>query len=297
MSRFNSIKIRFLQIIGENATDGRTDIKNLPSKYEMDLSGSVVWHACIFRRYGDLSGITRLWSTQCDSLAVAQHDPHGKTKRFHCHFAIKAPKVKMDTMKKQARTCLDSLGVEKKTGQYWITDTVQKGEHAGMPLDWTKLLIYITKGNVFNIKFQHNVSNDEIQQAADSWVGHEVSNPAQGAVVAPPKKEKIPRVPYQQQIINIASAEWFKFKKSEGYLGTDLVTQDEKGDFHKIPQDYKTLHPDDKAKLVGIVCQAMREVSRGINEYLLTDIIRAVLHDDEDYREFVIKKLISNLRI
>jgi len=253
----------------------------------MDLSGSIVWHACIFRRFTDLSGIIRLWSTQCHSLTVGEHSPDGKTKRWHCHFAIEAPTVKMDTMKKQARTCLDSLGVDKKTGQYWLTDEVMSGEHKGKKQTMFHLIPYITKGTVFNIKYQHNVTNDYVEEAAARWKSKGQDDPAPAS--APPRKEKTPKVPYQQQIIAIATAEWIKFKKSDSYIGAATVVDSSGQDL--------TLHLDDKTKLFDIVCSAMRECSRGVNEYLVTDIARAVLYDDLDYRTYVLKKLISNTKL
>lgn len=242
-----------------------------------DSSGVVVWHACIFRGFADVKSLGGLWQTKCDALAIAQHPAEGRTRRVHCHFAIVAPKDKMDTMRKQIR----DAGF-KGRGNYWITDIVMEGKHAGEPLRFTPLLKYITKGSSFNVKFQHNVSNEMVDYAASLWKNKspdkvESSGELSGKVAPAPKRP--PKVPYQQQVIALASADWYNYKRDLSGINIQLADG--------RPNVEARVH------LVDSVCKAMREVSRGVNPYLVEDLARAVLYDDLDYRDYVVKKIIS----
>lgn len=87
-------------------------------------------------------------------------------------------------------------------------------------------------------------------------------------------KPKPVRVPYQQQIIALASADWYAYKRK---------CRDEDG-----------VEPD-LEPVIEMVCKAMRLTSRGINQYLLQDIINAVLYDDLDYRERTLQRLKSKI--
>lgn len=100
---------------------------------------------------------------------------------------------------------------------------------------------------------------------------------AEHTVTAGPKPPtaKTPRIPYQQQIISIAYAEWMKYKKQCRDEGVQ----------------------EDRYQVIELVCKAMREVSRGINAYLLQDICNAILYDDPDYREQTLQRLKSKLTL
>lgn len=105
-----------------------------------------------------------------------------------------------------------------------------------------------------------------------------VESPAElrGVEISPAaRKPREPKVPYQQQIIALAAAEWYNYKKTR----------------HTMEQ----LDSDAQQNLVKFVCEAMRKTSRGINQYLVSDICRAVLFDDLDWRDRVINKLISKM--
>lgn len=102
--------------------------------------------------------------------------------------------------------------------------------------------------------------------------------PAENSVTAESKSKptaKTPRIPYQQQIIAIAYAEWIKHKKKHEEEGTEVSPYD----------------------IVEIVCKSMREVSRGINAYLLQDICSAILFDDPDFRERTLLRLKSKIHL
>lgn len=90
-----------------------------------------------------------------------------------------------------------------------------------------------------------------------------------GDRVAPAPKS--PKVPFQQAVIAYAAAEWYKYK----------ATCKESGDFVS------------ELEVVEFVCKGMREHGRGINQYLVKELAYAVLYDDLDYRETVMKKIRS----
>lgn len=87
--------------------------------------------------------------------------------------------------------------------------------------------------------------------------------------VLPPKKEKIVKVPFQQSVIADAAADWYNYKRNNP--NELLITK--------------------KCELKQFVCNAMRKHGRGINQYLVKELAYAVLYDDLDYRDYVLKKI------
>lgn len=116
---------------------------------------------------------------------------------------------------------------------------------------------------------------DFVISGKNKYLNKVETTPAANSVTAGQKSTtaKTPRIPYQQQIITIAYAEWMKYKRQCREEGTQ----------------------EDRYEVIEIVCKAMREVSRGLNEYLLKDICNAVLFDDPDYREITLQRLKSKL--
>lgn len=84
---------------------------------------------------------------------------------------------------------------------------------------------------------------------------------------APTKRE--PKVTFQQEVIAYATAEWYKYKRQES-------------DFNKD-------------RLIGFVCDGMRKYGRGINVYLVKDIVYGILYDDLDYRNIILNKIKSQI--
>lgn len=246
----------------------------------------IIYHACVFRPYNDIIKLVEFWKTKCKQLCVAQHNADGNTKRTHCHFAIVAPTDKMDTMKKHVR---DHGGV-KGVGQYWITDRVMNGEFKGLIYELPILLKYITKGNAFNVKFQHNITNEQVELAKSEWVTRTSEHSERREDIV--RTEKKITIPYQQQIISLAAPEWYKYKKERD--------DDETADRWLITDStnhIRVLDPQAKHALITIVCKAMREVSRGINRYLVEDLCRAIIFDDLDFRDWALSKLKSKIDI
>lgn len=239
-----------------------------------DPSGSVViWQACIFREYKDLSGIARIWSESCDAVAIAQHGSTDPKKRTHCHFMLVAPKHKADTMRKQVRTYVPDL--EKRQGQFWLSENVQKGVFKGKPYDRHELLKYMTKGNVFNVKYQFNVTDEEVYNAASKYVKHSEQIESAKAEERALAVKKL-RVPITQQVINLATERWLIHRKKFIFFN----------DGKAPPQD-----------ILEIVEDAYIEVNKGLNPYHIRDIAYAVLYKDSDYKAYIKDVIKSQIKI
>lgn len=132
---------------------------------------------------------------------------------------------------------------------------------------------YICKYN--DIIYQKGYTEKEIMEFVisgkkkylDKVKRTELSGEVAPAVSPRPKKE--PKVPLQQAVIASAAADWYNYKRK-------CI---EEGD---LP---------DKDMTIEFVCKAMREHQRGINQYMVVELARAVLYDDLDYRQLVLAKI------
>lgn len=86
---------------------------------------------------------------------------------------------------------------------------------------------------------------------------------------------KRPRINIQQQVIALAIEGWYTHKRKCREEGKHVLTED----------------------VIPIVCSAYRQVSRGLNPYQIRDIAYAVLHEDQDFREYILQKIISKIDI
>lgn len=238
-----------------------------------DPSDSVViWQACIFREYKDLSGIARIWSESCGAVAIAQHGSTDPKKRTHCHFMLVAPKHKADTMRKQVRTYVPDL--EKRQGQFWLSENVQKGVFKGKPYERHELLKYMTKGNVFNVKYQFNVTDEEVYNAASKFINHSVQIEAAKAEDRATQIKKL-KVPLITQVINLVEDKWIPYSKK-----------------YKVQHEG---HAPPIADLLPMICDSYRELHRGINPYQIRDVAYAVLYDDSDFKQRILSKIKSTI--
>lgn len=128
-----------------------------------------------------------------------------------------------------------------------------------------KYIRYIIKGNKDNIKYVHNIPQSFIDKCLSDW------EPTAIKVEKITVIEKQKKIPYQQDVISGATAEWYKYKK-------------ECSDNEMLP---------DKKKIIEFVCNEMRRVSKGINPYLVKELANAVLFDDLDYREVILDRIKS----
>lgn len=87
----------------------------------------------------------------------------------------------------------------------------------------------------------------------------------------PKKKDKVIKVPFQQLVIATASAKWYEYKRECKEAGKK----------------------EDKQLIVDYVCEAMVQNGKGINQYLVKELTYAILHEDLDYRELILRKIKS----
>lgn len=89
------------------------------------------------------------------------------------------------------------------------------------------------------------------------------------APATPPKQ--VPKVPFQQAVIADASADWYNYKKQCRDKDETVI----------------------KSKVVEFISAAMVKNGKGINQYLVKELAFAILHEDLDYRDFVLAKIKS----
>lgn len=77
------------------------------------------------------------------------------------------------------------------------------------------------------------------------------------------------RVPYQQAVIAYAAAEWINHKRACKEKGEEASY----------------------VEVIDFVCKGMREYNKGINPYMVRELAYAVLHDDLEFRERILKKI------
>lgn len=131
------------------------------------------FHACVFMQYEDLRPLATVWAQKCDSMVIVQHPPDGQTKRIHCHILMET-----STGENWFRDSGKStIGEFMKRGNYWIATRVQKGEHAGKPIDRSLTLTYMIKGK-YPVNFSKNFSQQELDESRLLWSDSVKSEPS-----------------------------------------------------------------------------------------------------------------------
>lgn len=216
----------------------------------------------------DLSGYTFDWLNRYDKFICAREDLDDNLQPLlHYHLYIETdahPDTVRDMVK--ARLRIPPAGRGKNNKYYAMFE------------DW-KDPGYVCKYN--QIQSSKGYSEAEVLELVKKgkikYLDKVEKTPAGHSVTAEKSSTtpKSPRIPYQQQIIAIASAEWYKYKRECKEQGFE----------------------PDKYQIIEYVCKAMRDVSRGVNEYLVRDICNAVLFDDLDYRDRVLQRLKSRIEL
>lgn len=220
----------------------------------------------------DISGWSFEYLKKFEKYIVAREDKDklGRSVPVHYHIYIETSYGEATLRQKTKESLrLPAGGRGKNNGYYSLIP------------DW-KDPGYICKYNevVDSKGFTETELMDFVKKGKNKYLDKVESTPAENSVTAGQNSTsaKSPRIPYQQQIIAIASAEWYKYKR------------DKKNDSeYFIPKD------EVKSVITEMVCKAMRDVSRGINVYLLQDLVYAVLYDDLDYRDILLERLKSRI--
>lgn len=217
----------------------------------------------------DLSGYTFEWLERYQKYIVAREDVEDDgTPLLHYHILIDTDAHK-DTVRDMVKTKLPiPAGGRGKNNKYYA-----------LIADW-KDPGYICKyNNVEKTKgFTEKELLDFVVSGKKKYLEKVEKTPAENSVTAESRSTptaKTPRIPYQQQIISIASAEWYKYKR------------DCKDNNYEI----------DSYRVVDFIMKAMREISRGCNEYLIQDLTNAILFDDLDFRQRTLDRIKSRVRI
>lgn len=230
----------------------------------------------ISRPYADLSGVTHELATKVCRVLIVQHDADKEVNRDHIHVLFYESLVKQEAIKRLYKRI---TGLELKGNKDWsFVETLPTSDRSEF---WNgddpvcrneeeifKYIRYIIKGDRNNIKYVRNISDALITKALEDWEvkEKETKDPEKLFII-----EKVKKMPYQQEVIAIASAEWFKYKKQledEGLGRSPSI-----------------------GRLIEFVCDAMRQVSKGINPYIVKDIAYGIMYDDLDYRHIVLQKI------
>lgn len=226
--------------------------------------------------YSDISSVVVEWSKHVEKIICYEHEADSGVSRTHCHLLMMGIQYQRpkngsapDAFKRQF---FELVKTDLKGQALWRWTP----EEENAPDPDESFITYMSKGHL-RPKFNNNFSDQVVEDLRLKWVEPIPKGTClvTSDTIAPiKKKEKVAKVPYQQQIIAISYAEWIKYKNSleDGFA----------------PSPYH---------LVEIVCKAMREMSRGINAYLLQDICSAVLFDDPDFRERTLERLKSKIQL
>jgi len=225
----------------------------------------------ISRAYADISGCIADIRSASFRMLVVQHSADEEVNRDHCHFLLYNTMVKEEALKRRIKKALnqefsgnkDWAWVSKlpstERREFWEdAEPVSSDE-----LEIFKYVRYCIKGNKDNIKFVANIPQSFIDKAAGDW------EPAKIKLEKVIVLEKQKRIPYQQDVISGAAAEWTKYRN----------------------ECQETGQPPDKKRVIEMVCNEMRRVSKGINPYLIKELSYAVLYDDLDFREVILDKI------
>lgn len=226
----------------------------------------------ISRAYEDISGaLQEEYKPSSFRMMVVQHSADEEVNRDHCHLMLYGTVVKEEALKRKLNkhfkeplkgnsdwSWKDTLPMSDNTA-FWET-----GIPGSDPEDQIfKYIRYMIKGDKNNIKYVNNIPDALIDAAANSWCSP-VKRTDRVTIV-----EKVKQLPYQQDVITGAAAEWHKYKNE----------CEEKGISPTLD------------RVLEMVCNEMRRVSKGINPYMVKELAYAVLFDDLDYRDVVMRKI------
>lgn len=157
--------------------------------------------------YGDISGVADLWSSYCGAFAVAEHEPDEEVNVRHCHFMMCSPTKEKNTFQKNMK----KMGINPGRGHHWIMETVHDGPHKGQPYKRHELLVYLLKGSALRLRMSNNITPDEIEAAAASWVEYTSTKPL--AIASSDKKKPETHFQTCKHILQLAKDNhpaWFK---------------------------------------------------------------------------------------
>lgn len=223
----------------------------------------------ITRPYADLSAAILDIKVSSFRTIVCQHEADGEINNTHIHALLYNCSIKEEAFKRQInKHFIDPLKGNKDWSWVSKLPSTERNEFwiDAEPLcakekEIVTYVTYMLKGDKNNLVYKNNVPDTFIDKCVSNW-----NDKTKIEKITMIVKEK--KVPYQQDVMAGAAAEWLNYCKS-------------------LPESQSP----DMTKLKEIICVEMRRVSKGINVYLIRDIAMAILFDNLDYRQMVLDKI------
>lgn len=208
----------------------------------------------------DISGYTFDFLDVYDKYIIAFEDKNKKGQSVPDHYHIL---IVTDYGEKSVRDALKTSLKIPKSGRG------KNNKHYMLNEDW-KDASYVCK--YYDIKKSKGYSEKEIMDFAIEGKKKYLSQ-AGGATNEVRSVEKAPpKLPFQQACIADAAADWYNYKRQ-------CTDNDEHIEITKVCE---------------FVCNAMRKNGKGVNVYLVKELGYAVLYDDLDYKDLILKKVMNN---
>lgn len=234
----------------------------------------------VTRSYADISASLLEWVDRSTVAIICQHDADAKVKQTHVHLGLWGCDVQAEALK---RMFIKKSGLKLSGNEDWKWK--YKRFPAGLPpweepvttpagliipgKGWDQnfqYLVYCIKGDLSRVKYSKNISQDILERARDAWIDPVKDGPTRTEVHIEHVKVRSP--PYQQTVIMDATVEWLNYKKEHPGLG----------------------YNETRDTVIMLVCNAMRKCSKGINPHMVRDLSYAVLYDDADWQDLVLKR-------
>lgn len=238
----------------------------------------------ITRKYEFISTGCDVWEKSCERMLVCEHEADTGCNSDHNHIGMWGANVKQEALKRMFN---NETGLALSGNKDWAWEHKRNvGEVVGTIPDWDilqededyliptpqllqsqafKYIRYMIKGNMECVKKVKNISRNLLELACSSWTNLPANTPH--TVFVTEVKRRPP--PYQQLVICSATEQWLLHKKEMREAGED-------------PE------PERVAKYI---CDAMRQHGKGINPHMVRDLGYAVIYDDDDYKDLVLKKM------
>lgn len=234
----------------------------------------------VSRAYDDISGGLQEWCDIAERCIVVEHGPDQGCNKTHVHLGIWNCGVKAEALKRRFKT---KTGLKLSGNADWAWE--HKDHPAGLPdfeedvqidgmivptpksIEIFNYLKYLIKGDLSRVKLVKNISPALLERARESWVDSVKNDNSPQVIHIEHVKVKSP--PYQQTVICDATEQWLIYKRECKEKGEE----------------------PDEVQVMEMVCNAMRKVSKGINPHMVRDLSYAVLYDDAEYKDLILKKV------
>jgi len=227
-------------------------------------------HAIIHKAYNDLSGLVQFWGTQCEALAVAQHDADEDTPRTHCHMLIIQPVKKRNAFNEDLKKFFP--GIDGRV-DFRLTVKTQKEKN---PIS-RQGLWYLLKGNKNALNFQKNFSDLEVEEALKYF------DPGQA------KPEPNPKTKKEKQITQFEIVEEIREKLQ--LSNTELInyTSDVTTTQHNFKHTYDNI--------MNTILTTLDKYKIKTGMYDIERWFITVVRVDSNYRDSIKAKIFSKLSL